>query len=56
MAKTKENAIVVGKPQRGKKPDDVKKATNLRNLAARYYSMTAKDYIGRLTNVVGDEF
>jgi hypothetical protein len=56
VAKTKENAIVVGKPQRGKKPDDVKKAANLRNLAARYYSMTAKDYIGRLTNVVGDEF
>jgi hypothetical protein len=55
VAKTKENTIVVGKPQRGKKPD-VKKAANLQNLAARYYSMTAKDYIGRLTIVVGDEF
>jgi hypothetical protein len=55
VAKTKENAIVVGKPQRGKKPD-VKKAANLQNLAARYYSMTSKDYIGRLTHVVGDEF
>jgi hypothetical protein len=29
VAKTKENAIVVGKPQLGKKPD-VKKAANLR--------------------------
>jgi hypothetical protein len=55
VAKTKENAIVVGKPQR-KKPDDVMKAANLQNLAARYYSMTAKDYIGWLTHVVGDEF
>jgi hypothetical protein len=55
VAKTKENAIVVGKPQRGKKPD-VMKAANLQNLAARYYSMNAKDYIGRLTQVVGDEF
>jgi hypothetical protein len=55
VAKTKENAIVVGKRQRGKKPD-VKKAANLQNLAARFYSMTAKDYIGRLTHVVSDEF
>jgi hypothetical protein len=55
VAKTKENVIVVGKPQRCNKPD-VKKAANLQNLAARYYSMTAKDYIGRLTHVVGDEF
>jgi hypothetical protein len=55
VAKTNENAIVVGKPQRGKKPD-VKKAANLQNLAARFYSMTAKDYIGQLTHVVGDEF
>jgi hypothetical protein len=54
VAKTKENAIVVGKPQRGKK-HDVKKAANLQNLAARYYSITAKDYIGRLAHVVGDE-
>ncbi len=53
--KTKENAIVVGKPQRGKKPD-VKIAPNLQSLAARFYSMTANDYIGRLTHVVGDEF
>jgi hypothetical protein len=56
VAKTKENAIVVGKPQRSKKPDDVKKAANLQNLAARYYSITAKDYIWRLTHVVGEEF
>jgi hypothetical protein len=38
VAKTKENAIVVEKPQLGKKPADVEKAANLQNLAARYYS------------------
>ncbi len=56
VAKTKENAIVVDNPQLGKKPADVKKAANLQNLAARYYSMTPKDYIGRITNVLRDEF
>jgi hypothetical protein len=43
VAKTKENAILVEKPQLGKKPADVKKAANLQNLAARYYSRTPKD-------------
>jgi hypothetical protein len=43
VAKTKENAIVAEKPPLGKKPADVKKAANLQNLAARYYSMAPKD-------------
>jgi hypothetical protein len=56
VAKTKENTIVVEKPQLCKKPADVKKAANLQNLAARYYSMTPKDYIGQITNVLREEF
>jgi hypothetical protein len=56
MAKTKENAIMVEKPQLGKKPADVKKAANLQNPAARYYSLTPKDFIGRITNVLREEF
>ena len=55
-AKTKENALVVGSSQRGRKKVVSRTSKNLQSLARRFSSLTAEDYIGRISNLLHPEF